>query len=136
MTHGRPVPRWDLDTLPAMEPKRPSDSRAWICRFNSCSPIRRRRMGLSIMTSWHFLDSTCQIHRVLDATKSINPKRPGCRRVKVNTRAVTFAVPLETAEDDLAACLRAAIVFYAACGLPMQEDVEEGAMDVQAAVVF
>ena len=93
-------------------------------------------MGLSIMTSWHFPDSTCQIHRVLDATKSINPKRPGCRRVKVNTRAVTFAVPLETAEDDLAACLRAAIVFYAACGLPMQEDVEEGAMDVQAAVVF
>ena len=27
------------------------------------------------------------------------PERPGCRRVKVNTRAVSFAVPLETAED-------------------------------------
>src|SRR5882762_74813 len=37
---------------------------------------------------------------------------------------------------DLAACLRATIVYYAAGGLPMHEDVEEGTMDVQAAVVF
>jgi hypothetical protein len=64
------------------------------------------------------------------------PEKAGVQVVKANTRAVTFAVPLETAEDDLAACLRGAIVSYAACGLPMQEDVEEGTMDVQAAVVF
>jgi hypothetical protein len=65
--HGRPVPRWDLDTLPTMEPKRPSDSWAWICRFNSFSPIRRRRMGCSMATSRRFPVSTCQIHRGLDA---------------------------------------------------------------------
>ena len=33
-------------------------------------------------------------------------------------------------------CLRATAVFYAAGGLPMQEDVEEGTMNVQAPVVF
>jgi hypothetical protein len=66
-------PRWDFDTLPTMEPKRPSDSWEWICRFNglfhgdlAASPglDMPRYTGVSTLGN------------------ARQTERPGCRRVK------------------------------------------------------